>query len=125
MLGDKKVKFKLDENIPFILKKVIESTGNHQVDSVFHQKLRGISDKELSNHCLKEKRILITLDNDFSNPSVFPKGSYYGIIIVRSKTQGKKAVKGLFEIFLSNYSLNDVVNKIIIIEPNQIKIRSS
>ena len=118
------MKFKLDENVPFTLKKVIESKGNHQVDSVFHQNLRGISDKELIKHCLKEKRILITLDNDFSNTTLLPKGSYHGIIIMRSKTQGKKAVKDLFEKFLSNYSLNDAEDKIIIIEPNQIKIRS-
>ncbi|MBN1802744.1 MAG: hypothetical protein JW891_14635 [Candidatus Lokiarchaeota archaeon] len=36
------MKFKLDENIPFILKGIIESTGNHEVDSVFHENITGI-----------------------------------------------------------------------------------
>ncbi len=32
------MKFKLDENIPFSLKKHIEVTGDHQVDSVIVMK---------------------------------------------------------------------------------------
>lgn len=122
---DKRVKFKLDENIPFILKKIIESHNKHRVDSVFHKKITGISDKSLINHCLKEKRILITLDNDFSNKNLFPKGSYYGIIIIRSKTQGKKAIEEIFEKFITNYSLEDSRGKIIIIEINQIRIKEA
>ena len=28
--------FKLDENVPWILKKIIEEKGKHNIDSVFH-----------------------------------------------------------------------------------------
>ncbi len=105
--------------MPFTLKRVIEKLGNHQVDSVYHEKLTGIDDKSLNQICYKEKRILITLDSDFiSIPDPF-----YGIIILRSKTQGKSAVSSLFEIFLDNFSLKAIVGKIIIIEPDLIRIR--
>ena len=62
------MKFKLDENTPFILKSIIESLGNHQVDSVFHEEKVGIDDHSLLALCLAEERILITLDTDFNNP---------------------------------------------------------
>ena len=39
------MKFKLDENTPWILKKAIEEKGNHQVDSVFHENITGIDDR--------------------------------------------------------------------------------
>ena len=83
------MKFKLDENIPWILKKVIETNKNHQVDTLYHENLCGITDKNLIKQCLKERRILITHDNDFKNPFLFPKGSFYGIIILNSTKQGK------------------------------------
>lgn len=54
------MKFKLDENIPWILKKVIENVGDHEVDSVFHENITGIDDKSLNIKCFKEKRVLIT-----------------------------------------------------------------
>ena len=69
---------------------------------------------------LWEKRILITLNSDFINP----RENFYGLIIMRSKEQGKNAVKELFERFLKSYSLEETVGKIIIIETNQIRIRS-
>lgn len=114
------MKFKLDENIPWILKKVIENIGQHEVDSVFHENISGIDDKSLIIKCFEEKRLLITLNADFINPT----DNFYGIIIVRSKKQGKNAVKELFERFLKSFPLEESSGKIIIIEPNQIRIRS-
>ena len=114
------MKFKLDENVPLILKKVIENIGTHHVDSVFHEKLTGLDDKSLNLKCLTNKLVLITLDNDFNNIS----DDFYGIIILRPKTQGKNAVRILFEQFAENYKLEDGIGKIIVIEPNQIKIRN-
>ena len=114
------MKFKLDENVPWILKKLIESIGQHEVESVFHENIVGIDDKSLNKKCFEEKRILITLNSDFINSSE----KIYGLIIMRSKKQGKNAVKELFERFLKSYSLEETVGNIIIIETNQIRIRS-
>lgn len=55
------MQFKLDENIPFSLKKVIESFDKkHMVESVFHETLVGIDDQSLLKVCKKEERVLIT-----------------------------------------------------------------
>jgi hypothetical protein len=55
--------------------------------------------------CLKEQRILITLDNDINNPLLHPRESLTGILILRPPTQGKKAVLLLFTTFLDNFQL--------------------
>lgn len=114
------MKFKLDENVPWILKDLIESIGKHNVDSIFHENIAGIDDNTLNNKCFEEKRILITLNSDFINP----RDNFYGLITMRSKKQGNNDVKELFERFLKSYSLEDTVGKIIIIESSQIRIRS-
>jgi len=116
------MKFKLDENIPRILKKTIESKGKHQVDSVYHEKLCGISDNQLLFHCLKEKRVLITLDQDFENEILHEKKSSYGIIMIKQFKQGKTAVNELFMRFLSSFDIENAVGKKIIIDPTNIKI---
>ena len=103
--------FKLDENVPFVLKGVIESLGDHQVNSIYHQNLTGIDDKHLFEHCIKEKRILITLDQDFANPILYPNEKLKGILILRPKTQGKNAVKTLFEKFLTKFRLRKLLGK--------------
>lgn len=116
------MKFKLDENLPFNLKRIIESKGNHQVDSVYHEKISGIDDRSLLEHYLKEKRILITLDQDFESEKLHPSDSHFGIIILKQKMQGKQAVSSLFASFLKNYDLDKVKRKKIVIEPKFIRI---
>ena len=63
------MKFKLDENVPWVLKKLIENIGQHEVDSVFHENITGIDDKSLNKKCFEDERILITLNSDFINPT--------------------------------------------------------
>ena len=77
------VRFKIDENSPFSVKKILESTGDHQVDSIYHEKKTGIKDGDLLSLCLNEKRILITLDIDFSNAFLHHQGTFYGLIVAQ------------------------------------------
>ena len=104
------------------MKKIIESQGDHQVESVFHENLCGSNDKTLLSHCKKENRILITLERDFENERLHPADSHAGIIILKQKNQGKKAVSDLFSIFLRSYNLDDVKGKRVIIYPSYIQI---
>ena len=41
------MKFKLDENVPWILKRVIEGSGDHEADSVFHENITGINNNKI------------------------------------------------------------------------------
>lgn len=117
------MRFKIDENCPFSVKNVLESMGDHQVDSVYHEGKTGIEDGDLLRLCLKEQRILITLDNDFSNAFLHPQETFYGIILLRPETQGKKALLMLFQDFLNRYSLDKIINKVVIVETQKIQVR--
>ena len=117
------MKFKIDENSPFSVKRILELRGDHQVDSVFHEGITGSADMDLLRICLTEQRILITLDTDFNNAILHPKGSFYGVILLRPETQGKYAFIKLFKEFLNNYKLEGVINKVVVVETNKITVR--
>ncbi len=117
------MRFKIDENAPFSLKEILESMGDHQVDNVYHERVTGIEDGDLLTLCLKEKGILITLDTDFSNAVLHPRGTFYGIVLLRPETQGKKVFLKLFQDLLNQFSVEEVINKVVIVEPHQILVR--
>ena len=71
--------------------------GDNQVDNVYHEGIMGIEDKDLLQICTREERIFVTLDNDFSNDILHPRGTFYGIILLKPETQGKKAFLDLFD----------------------------
>jgi predicted nuclease of predicted toxin-antitoxin system len=83
------VKFKLDENVDTRLIPLVEE-GGHGVDTVRDERLSGADDRTIYDACVRDGRILLTLDLDFSNPTRFPPGPTEGIIIVRP------AIGGLF-----------------------------
>lgn len=118
------MKFKIDENLPFSIKRIIENSGDHLVDSVYHEHLVGTEDKLLIQHCFTEKRVLITLETDFKKDEILKKQKIFGIILLRPETQGKKAVNLLINKLIENYNLNDLKDKILIVENSQIKIRT-
>lgn len=86
------MKFKLDENAPYSLKRIIETFGPHQVDSVFHEGLTGTADYNLLKHCVQEQRILITLDKDFVHLAISSVPQDIAVIVLRPVQQEKQAV---------------------------------
>jgi len=62
------MRIKIDENMPLDVIDVLENAG-HDAHSVYSEGIEGCSDRQLIAKCKKEQRLLITLDNDFSNMS--------------------------------------------------------
>ena len=60
------MKFKIDENLPVEIVKLLEDNGHNAV-TVLEQNLGGKPDSHIGEVCQKEKRALITLDTDFSD----------------------------------------------------------
>ncbi len=77
---------KLDENFGKRGENVFRSYG-HDVATVFDQNLSGTEDQNLVAVCHAEKRALVTLDLDFSNPFEFPPLNYSGIAVIRLKAR--------------------------------------
>ena len=58
-------------------------TPAHDVATVVDQGLSGADDHRVIEVCGEERRCLVTLDLDFSNPFVFPPETYAGIAVLR------------------------------------------
>ncbi len=77
------MKFKLDENIGSIGKRILEADG-HDVMTVSDQRLNGATDERLFAICREERRILITLDHDFGHVMRFPPETTAGVVALES-----------------------------------------
>ena len=89
------MKFKIDENLPSELAELLVSAG-HEADTVFDEGLAGESDDRILTACQKEKRVLVSLDLDFSNVRAYPPREYDGLVVLRLYRQDKPYVLDTF-----------------------------
>ncbi|MEA3277704.1 MAG: DUF5615 family PIN-like protein [Pseudomonadota bacterium] len=87
------MKIKLDENIPAALVAELSDLG-HDVDSVPQEGLTGQSDPDVWAGAQDSGRFLITQDLDFSDVRQFTPGTHRGLLLVRLKQPGRRAVAG-------------------------------
>lgn len=73
---------KLDENLGNRCITLLREAG-HDVATVVEEELAGTDDNSLISVCSGERRCLLTLDLDFSNPLRFPPADYSGIAVIR------------------------------------------
>ncbi len=118
------MRIKIDENMPLDVIDVLENAG-HDAHSVYSEGIEGCSDRQLIAKCKKEQRLLITLDNDFSNIFAYPPEKFEGIIVLRVEHQGKRAITALINKLLPvlNASEDNICGNLWIVEENRIRIR--
>jgi len=117
------MKFKIDENMPI---EITESLRNVGYDSATlpEQKLTGTSDANLAAICRKEKRILLTLDNDFADIRTYPPDKFPGIIVMRLNRQDKLHVLEVFSHAMRLFPKEPIERHLWIVEEDKIRIRS-
>ena len=76
------MRIKLDENLGERGRHPLSRAG-HDVATVADQGLAGATDQKLIEVCKTERRCLVTLDLDFSNPFVFPPENHAGVAVIR------------------------------------------
>ena len=79
-------RFKLDENLPRDAQALLIDAGL-DVHSVNDERLGGRADSTILDACLKEDRVLVTLDLDFADIRLYPPSSHRGIWVLRAETQ--------------------------------------
>jgi len=114
--------FKLDENVPVRLKSILEDFG-WKASTVFDENLSGKQDKDIIGVCRLENFVLITPDNDFSNPIAYPPGSHNGIVVIKTEKQGSDIVIGMFKNLLNIFDIKDLGKSILIVEKNITRLR--
>jgi predicted nuclease of predicted toxin-antitoxin system len=85
---------KLDENLGRSHAELLRKAG-YPVDSVHDEGLSGAVDSRVWERVCAEDRLLVTLDTDFSDIRRFPLGSHPGILLIRSKSNSRRAVLGI------------------------------
>ena len=85
------MRIKLDENLPAGLTTVLAALG-HDADTVPGEGLRGQDDRTVWRAAQDAGRLLITQDMDFSDVRRFRPGSHHGLVLVRLKKPGRRAL---------------------------------
>jgi predicted nuclease of predicted toxin-antitoxin system len=80
------MRFKTDENLPVEIAALLRQQG-HDAVTVGDEGLAGVADVAVAVVCQAEKRVIVTLDLDFSDIRRYPPENYAGIIVLRPVLQ--------------------------------------
>ena len=85
------MKLKLDENLPESLLHELTAIGE-DMDTVRLEGLAGASDPNVWRAAQSSGRLLITQDLDFSDVRQFAPGTHHGLMLVRLRVPGRRAL---------------------------------
>ena len=88
------MRIKLDENLPRSAGKVLAAAG-HEADSVHDEGLAGHGDEAVFRAVQQDRRVLMTLDRDFSDIRTYPTTHSPGVIVLRPRDQQIDTVNAL------------------------------
>jgi predicted nuclease of predicted toxin-antitoxin system len=118
------VRFKVDENLPREVVDILHNAG-HDATSVLDQLLGGKPDSVLMQVCADELRAFITEDLDFADLRRFPPTVYCGIVVFRLHRPSLRAAMEATEMLLRQFDVEELIGKLIIVEPDRLRIRES
>jgi predicted nuclease of predicted toxin-antitoxin system len=116
------MKIKLDENMPASLVNKISEFG-HDVDTVPQELLSGKLDNIIWSETQKYQRFLITQDLDFSNINKFIPGSHFGILLIRLKEPGRKALTERVKSIFASEDVENLKGCFVVATEHKIRIR--
>ena len=117
------MRFKVDENLPVECAELLRE-ADHDAITVIEEGIGGKDDHYIVETCIHEKRVLITLDTDFSDIRTYPPQKYTGFIVLRIQKQDKKRIIALIQRTIPFLEENNVKHKLLIVEERKIRIRS-
>jgi len=114
--------FKIDENLPLELVDLLRESG-HDAVSVIDQRLGGADDSAVAARCRQERRVIVTLDLDFSDIREYPPEDYYGLIVLRVRSQDKLTLIRVFQQMVGLLTSEPLSGRLWIVEEARIRIR--
>ncbi|HEV7237920.1 MAG TPA: DUF5615 family PIN-like protein [Thermoanaerobaculia bacterium] len=115
------MQFKIDENLPDALVALLAENG-HDACTARQQTLNGRPDVDVAAACRLERRVIVTLDLDFSDITAFPPEEYAGIIVLRVRSQSKAHVLSIFRVVLPLLDAEPLDGHLWIVEENRVRV---
>ncbi len=116
------MKVKLDENVPAGLASLLREHGHHAT-TVSDEGLAGQPDASIWDAAQRENRLLITMDRKFADVRSLGTVAHAGIIVLRPSTQGRRAIRALFEALIAQHPLEPFTGAIVIVDDRRIRVR--
>jgi predicted nuclease of predicted toxin-antitoxin system len=117
------MKLKLDENLSRHLKSMLTGLG-HDVLTAADENLLSRPDTEVAAVCLKEGRMLFTLDIEFADLRKYPPGDHPGIILFRTPSFGPLTVNKFITDFVRSMNLQDLIACVAVVDPDRVRVRA-
>lgn len=96
---------------------------DQDVLSIRDSGLSGISDEEVYRRACKEKRVIITMDKDFSRMFRFPPEKCGGIVVVKIYKRTVDDTLSIFKNFFASIKEKDILGNLVIITAEGVRIR--
>ena len=117
-------KFLLDANLSPITAEFLRNLGFDST-SILEEKLHYMTDEEIVEKAKKEKRIIITSDQDFADLWYYKEKGKIGIIRIRTKNQTPEHVEEILKKFFDNpKSSADITGRLVIVKKTGFRIIS-
>lgn len=115
------MRIKLDENLGSRIAELFRSAG-HDVATVYEQELTSAPDSWVFSACLKESRVLVTLDLDFANPLRFDHSRSDGVAVLRVPTlPGRSDLDEGVQTLIAALSEAEITGKLWIVERTRVR----
>jgi predicted nuclease of predicted toxin-antitoxin system len=95
----------------------------HDIFDLKEEGLDHLSDSEVFLLAQDKRRILITMDKDFSNILLYPPGDHFGIIVVKLYRFKVTEASKIFIDTINNLDPQDIATNLVIIDRNKTRIR--
>ena len=91
--------------------------------TVHEERLGGAADSLIIDRCRQERRVLITLDQDFADIRAYPPSESLGLIVLRPGVQSIEAVLRLLARTVPVLQNEPIANRLWIVEETRVRVR--
>ena len=115
-------RFKVDENLPDEIAKLLNSRG-HDAVTVVDQGWSGLPDNEIWRRIQQEARWLVTADKEFGDIRRFPPGCHAGVLLLRSREEGLNDYMGLATEAIDQLDFDDASGSVVVVTDRRVRVR--
>jgi predicted nuclease of predicted toxin-antitoxin system len=116
------MKIKLDENLPTDIAEVLTARG-HDVHTVPEESMAGYEDQFIFDAALREGRMLMTQDLDFSDIRKFEPGTHPGVVLIRLRDPSRRQLVNRMQQILRTESIEQWTGCFVVISDQKLRIR--